>query len=434
MIPLPYQLPARDYLAANTRAGLFDEQGVGKTLPAVLAAMALAPPQECAVLCPAIGRSMWNTVFREETGEEPGFCESYERYTVRSDRQAELHDMAPKVLILDEVHFLGSLDSQRTPLILGRHGIARRTPYVWPLTGTPLRGGIQGLYPLLAALWPGELRKRNIFTFRAYLDRYLQWQDTKYGIKVWRERKEAMPEFQGLLDAISMRRLWKEVMPDCPPITWENLVIDPAGMTPEIRALNDFAVLGTVLEVELRNIEYNTPHMATTRRLIGEAKAPWSAQIIANELDAGIDKVFVGAYHTKVLDTLEAKLYKYGLVRIDGSTSERKREYRMKEFQTNPNCRVLLGQVVATGTTITLTAAAMAHLVEPLWVPDDNAQWAKRIHRLGQGRPCFVRMHSLAGTIDEPLGRVLLRKQQVNSAATGEAAPVITRKEASMTE
>jgi SNF2 family DNA or RNA helicase len=38
------------------------------------------------------------------------------------------------------------------------------------------------------------------------------------------------------------------------------------------------------------------------------------------------------------------------------------------------------------------------------------AQAAKRIHRIGQTRPCFVRVAALAGSLDEALMTVLVRK------------------------
>lgn len=443
MKPMPHQLVARDYLMSQRRAYLGDEQGVGKTLPPILAAQAMWKRGLCqrvAVLCPAIGRSMWGRTFAEVTGWQGPMVESYERYVTNEDARLAIELYNPDLLILDEAHMLGRMTSQRTSGILTRSkGIVPHTPYVWAMSGTPLRSGIEGLFPLLVAMWPEELKALGITSYAAYLNRFTKWYESrKYVRKVVTEARNE-EEFQRLLNRIMLRRTMIEVYPEMPPLSWELLLIDAEpvdtqqlyqDMRQEMRAEQYEELVAAIHYGELP--DQFGGGMATARRLLGRAKAPYSAAIIKDELEAGQDKIFVSAYHTEVLDILEHELRDFYPVRIDGSTTPAQRESRMQEFQTNKGCRVLIGQIVATSTTITLHAANVCHQVEPLWVPDDNDQNARRIYRYGQNRPCIVKQHAMAGTLDEPLGGVLIRKQRTNATAMGEEITPVTKVEVPM--
>jgi SWI/SNF-related matrix-associated actin-dependent regulator of chromatin subfamily A-like protein 1 len=84
-----------------------------------------------------------------------------------------------------------------------------------------------------------------------------------------------------------------------------------------------------------------------------------------------------------------------------------------QKFQSDPKCRVFVGQVVAAGTAITLTAAHQVMFVEADWTPANNQQAAMRCHRIGQTKPVTVRFVGMANSIDERIQRVLKQKTRV---------------------
>ena len=70
----------------------------------------------------------------------------------------------PDVLVLDEADALKTLSSERTKAIFGVRCkmddcLAMNVPYVWFLTGTPIRRYADDLYPVLQAFWPNMLKK-----------------------------------------------------------------------------------------------------------------------------------------------------------------------------------------------------------------------------------------------------------------------------------
>jgi len=156
---------------------------------------------------------------------------------------------------------------------------------------------------------------------------------------------------------------------------------------------------------------------STARRLLGEAKAPVVAQIISDELESNTyDKIVVFAYHKNSLQILRKALEKFGLVYLDGETSESDRTEAVQLFQGDKSVRVFLGQQTAGGVGITLTGAANIVLVEPSWVPDDNLQAIKRVHRLGQDQHVLARLFTVAGTLDDSIIRTNHRKDSVKKS------------------
>ena len=112
---------------------------------------------------------------------------------------------------------------------------------------------------------------------------------------------------------------------------------------------------------------------------------------------------------------LRQALDKFGLVFIDGSTSESDRTEAVELFQADRSVRVFLGQQTAGGIGITLTSAYTVVLVEPSWVPDDNIQAIKRLHRIGQDQHVMARLFTVAGTLDDSIMRTNTRKKKVKS-------------------
>jgi SNF2 family DNA or RNA helicase len=49
-------------------------------------------------------------------------------------------------------------------------------------------------------------------------------------------------------------------------------------------------------------------------------------------------------------------------------------------------------------------------IVEPSWVPAENQQAAKRIHRIGQEHSCLVYYAATAGSLDEDIIKAVRRK------------------------
>jgi SNF2 family DNA or RNA helicase len=111
--------------------------------------------------------------------------------------------------------------------------------------------------------------------------------------------------------------------------------------------------------------------------LTARAKLPLISDMIKKWMnDPAKGKLCVFAHHIFVLDELISRA---GLsneegsdnrfIRIDGSTSPKDRQARIKSFQTDPSVRIAILGITAAGVAVTLTAAATVWFAELFWTP-----------------------------------------------------------------
>ena len=405
----PFQVVGRDYLATHRRAYLGDDPGLGKT-PQALTAAGIVAAERPLVICPAIARSIWRRTWEALGHPTPTLTVlSYDECRLRGVEYCRA--LRPDLVILDEAHYCSNPAAKRTRVALK---VANRAPRVWFLSGTPMRNHPGELYPMLRAVWPDLLERYGVETREKYTEFFCTTIRTDYGIRVLPKVKH--PEvLREIVQQVMLRRRLVDVHLDLPPLRWETAFMEMDEEAEAVCALRELLETGDydgVREMlEAGELPPDSLHIATLRRVIGTAKAPEAAAMIAEELEWGVcDKVVVLAYHHDVLDLLNATLQRFGLVRVDGSTTPLARERAEYAFQTNRATRVFLGQISAAGTAITLTAGHEIVMVEQMWTPADNFQAVKRIHRIGQDKPCRARVCVMPGSIDEQVGQVLLRK------------------------
>jgi len=152
------------------------------------------------------------------------------------------------------------------------------------------------------------------------------------------------------------------------------------------------------------------------RRMLGLAKLRGATEYIVDMLDSLPEnrKVLVFAHHADVIRALTTHLAEYSPAVLVGSTTPREREEAVDKFLNDPKCRVFVGNIQAAGTAITLVGpkckCSDVIFVESSWTPMDNAQAACRVHRIGQHDGVVARMLSAAGTIDDLVNGLLVRK------------------------
>jgi len=154
------------------------------------------------------------------------------------------------------------------------------------------------------------------------------------------------------------------------------------------------------------------------RKLAAKAKLPYVREWVDRQVAAG-EKVVVAAHHREIVSGL-AKRYD-GLL-LQGGQSAAEKEAHKARFQTDPDARVMVVAIGAGGVGHTLTAARIGVLAELPWTPGDVDQMIKRIHRIGQTRPCAFTALVAAGTIDEKMAAMIEQKGRILRAVlNGEA-------------
>jgi SWI/SNF-related matrix-associated actin-dependent regulator 1 of chromatin subfamily A len=425
---LPFQEEGARFLVKHERGALFDEMGVGKTAQAIRA-LDMVDARRIVIVCPAAVREVWKGEFAKFAriprrivkgrdiqdlntwirGKADVLLLSYEMAVKWTRRMPE--DLIDAV-VFDEAHYLKNEDSQRTRALLGTKcdgadGLARWSAWTWFLTGTPNPNDAADIWSVL------RFCHGTILSKKTFCARYYKAKVGAYSLS-HSPRKEMVDELKQVIASVSIRRTKRDAGLQLPPIWLTTTTVD--GDTAEIRTLlRDHPGMekAVVEAVEKGGLSFlDAQHIATLRRLVGEAKAPAFAEMLLEELKNGLDKVVVFGIHTRALDHIERTLRGSGVdcARIDGRTAEGDRKSAVALFQGTDGPRVFLGNIKAAGTGLTLTAAADVVMFEQDWSPAGNAQALMRVHRIGQERSVRARFISLSGSIDEYVAQVVARK------------------------
>lgn len=372
---------------------------MGKTYT-LLRALQLVGAKRPLILAPAIGRTHWKRA-AEQMGIAP---------RILSHDEVALGKLAgeavPDALVIDEAHAYRTPTAKRTKYLLGKQGLARAVPYVWPASGTPMWKHPGNLWTIIASLFPEEAHRIGIRTSSDWMHRFT----TGYVHPKWGWRTTGVKnvnELRELLDRIMLQRSLEDVGADVPPIDWQLLAID--GAHPRYLSDKDRDPEGGI------DLDERDPELATMRRELGEIKAPIIAAMLAAELEESDEKLVVFAHHRSVLSHLTGALDRFGVSYIDGDTNDAQRAEAVDRFQNDPSRRTFVGQTHACKEVITLTAAARAIQVEPDWTANVNVQAAHRLRRIGQKRHVAFQMVSLEGSIDQRIVRQNLRETRMEA-------------------
>jgi SWI/SNF-related matrix-associated actin-dependent regulator 1 of chromatin subfamily A len=452
----------------NTLVG--DQPGLGKTPIAICYANEISA-RRVLVLCPANIRLQWVNRIREwstmrwpyvvypiihgRNGVHPQAhwtVVSYDLARTEAIGRA-LASTTYDLIILDEIHYLKTIDTNRTQAVFGDHtgmcrmydkelkahvdlfkALASCAGSIMGLSGTPLPNRPREAYTISRGLcfdsidWMSEdsFGKRFNPSMRLEGERA---DGTKY--MYTREEVGRAPELNARLRANFMtRHLKRDVMSQLKMPVYDVVRVE------ETRAVKAVLEAESMLDIDPETLfEGKTDAIkidgmwAIVRHQMGLAIAPQVAEYAKMCIVGGEDKLVIFAWHVDVLDFLEERLQQFGVLRIDGSTSQRKREWIVNSkgtgvFQTDPRFQVLLGNTKALGVGIDGLQKVCNHalIAEPEPVPGDNEQAIDRLDRGGQTRTVQADLFVAPGSLLEKILVQSLRKRQNTHKALDERA------------
>lgn len=419
MDALPHQIAGAKFLADRKHALLADAPRVGKTGAAIIAADYILA-QRILVITTASGRPVWRRGFDTWSRFDLRTAVAQSTLTqehLTADRLIvgwpSLSALAPQLLnerfdliLADESHYAKNPEAKRTQALYG--GLHERADRVWCLTGTPIPNAPNDLWAMMNALCPDRLAE--VASYDDFVARYCITKPKR--LSRWNTINvviggKNLPELRDRLDGFWLRRTQADVGITAP--IYEILPISlSAAQKRKIEAEIEDAedILSAAETGETRGLDIQ---LGTLRRVTGSIKAAGVIAAVKDEFDCGLDKIVIMAWHRDVLARICEGLSQYGVVRVDGSTSPDARQKAQDDFQHGA-ARVFVGQIIACGEAIDLSAAAELIFAESSFVVKDMSQAALRVTNHGQKRQPRVRVAALEGSIDEALQTVLTRK------------------------
>jgi SWI/SNF-related matrix-associated actin-dependent regulator 1 of chromatin subfamily A len=436
-IPLyPYQQQAVERITTTAAPSyLAFEMGLGKTRVA-LAVAKRKGYRRILVICPAVGRLVWQQEILRVWPDGPppvivksfadiprlkGDCIGLLSYGLVSASKTGGYDYVDglkklggkfDLTILDEAHALKNATAIRTKGVLGK-----MLPFlgvVLPMSGTPAPNHAGELFPIIRALWPDTIRLKggDVMTQFQFEAAFCDVVMKNFGQRQVRviEGSKNVEQLREKLAPYVIRAKKRDVLTELPPLTFDTLPIQVSG---SLSGWTKVIPPGASDQEVLAVLQSKDVHISQLRQATGIAKVPGAVEVIAEALEDSDRKVLVYAHHHAVIDQLFAALAQYSPVKIDGRDNEKARAEAVDLFVNGPN-RVFIGQETAAGTSITLVGpkyeVSDVFMVEPSTNPGDNVQAASRIHRIGQPNAVQGWFLTAAGTFDDRVQDILLRR------------------------
>lgn len=392
---VPQMLTARKCILGH-------EQGLGKSLVALVAAKILQPrPVE--IIAPISVHSSWQS-FADECGVKLSGLHSWAKIPKDISENT--------VLIADEVHKAqGGVTTQRGKAFLN---LAKKAEFLFELSGTPMRNDrALNIFPLLEAC--DHPIAQNFFAFR---ERYCVKRD------IYRKGKEPIAIYDGIQNESELRNKIGDVLfvkkkVDCLDLPekiyqWRKVENCLTG------ELSDD--LGQLVEEYLDEKSWKEDFsdsyfdelrrkakFQVIRRLTSLAKVDGTCDIAQDILDQGESVVICTAF-LEPLHKIAEKFKDYGVSVIHGGVKADDRGQAVKDFQIGKN-KVFVFTIEAGGVGITLTKAAYIIMHDRTWVPGDVDQAIDRVHRISQDKTVFVTSVSV-NRMDYIIDKVLARKSK----------------------
>lgn len=441
----PFQKADLEYALKRKNTLIGDQPGLGKTPTAICFANEISA-KRVLVICPANIRLQWVARIREWTTMSWPYhihhilksshgVHPTAQWTIVSYDLARTEAIGKALakgrydlLIIDEAHYLKNIDTHRTRAVFGGgsaplfDALASRCEHILALTGTPLPNRPREAYTLARGLCWDAIDWSSEDTFKERFNPSMQVEiidpktgKTKFYID---ERSGRHQELQNRLRGNFMvRHLKREVMTQLKMPEYDIIQLEETG------AVKQALKAESMLDIDPDNLEGADAtvmgHIAVVRRLMGIALAPQVADYIDMLIDGGEDKIVLFAWHIEVLDILQERLAKHGVVRIDGSTSPSKRQRLVDQFRTDRTIDICMGNIqsMGTGTDGLQEVSNHALIAEPSWTPGENIQCFDRLDRGGQARTVQGDIFVAPNSFAEKILASSLRKNRVTHRA-----------------
>jgi len=421
-----YQQAGTEFLRNHPRAMLGDSMGLGKSKQALEAAegrtLIIAPAMAHAAGVWVGEIAKWRPELDYTLVAYTSLCQ---RQKVANGKTKVLPTPRPEyagrwdTVICDEAHYLKGRATTWTRAVE-----KLKTDRLWLLTGTPIPNWAHELYIPVRLLHPGD---REFTSYWRWIDRWFEtWKPPWGGTKIGKLRSgTTWAEFhQANLGELFLRRTWDDVPDQLPPVTIQTFEIPMHPIQRrvydqlkkdfiatvgdhEIVALSQAAQI-TKLAKLATGLEVENPLMT------GSGKLEMLAGLLAERTNPVMVMVhFKAAGHAA---ELVAKKAGCTVARIDGDTPAGTIGRTVQQFQAG-QFDVLVGTLDKLAESLTLTRADTLVFLEHSWKPYRNAQAMRRIHRIGQQRPCQVIRLYTADSIDQNIQRTLEAKTEQRVAA-----------------
>lgn len=439
--PFEHQIASFNYALTHNKFLLGDEQGLGKTKQALDIAVARKHKmRHCLIVC-GVNNLKWNwykevEIHTNEKAHILGSRVNRKGKTVigsSAERLADLKQIHDEYFLITNIETLRDKSIQSQIKKMCSDGIIGMTIideihkcknsqskqgkaihcccsyYRLALTGTPLMNNPVDLYNVLKWL---EVENHSLTYFK---NLYCEMGGFGgYEIIGYKN----LDQLENSLNKNMLRRRKEEVL-DLPPKIYTDELLDLDSSQDKlyrdvtnqiIEDIDRIMLLPNPLTelIRLRQVTSN-PNILTSKNITNV-----KYDRILDILESTTDKVIIFSNWTKVINPLYIKLSSLGYnpALVTGESKDPILE--MNKFQSDNNCKVILGTTPALGTGYTLTAANTVIFIDEPWSKAIKDQAEDRCHRIGTKGTVNIITLICKDTIDERIHQIIKDKGELS--------------------
>lgn len=439
--PFEHQMDSFKYALTHNKFLLGDEQGLGKTKQALDIAVARKHKmRHCLIVC-GVNNLKWNwykevEIHTNEKAHILGSRVNRKGKTVigsSAERLADLKQIHDEYFLITNIETLRDKSIQSQIKKMCSDGIIGMTIideihkcknsqskqgkaihcccsyYRLALTGTPLMNNPVDLYNVLKWL---EVENHSLTYFK---NLYCEMGGFGgYEIIGYKN----LDQLENSLNKNMLRRRKEEVL-DLPPKIYTDELLDLDSSQDKlyrdvtnqiIEDIDRIMLLPNPLTelIRLRQVTSN-PNILTSKNITNV-----KYDRILDILESTTDKVIIFSNWTKVINPLYIKLSSLGYnpALVTGESKDPILE--MNKFQSDNNCKVILGTTPALGTGYTLTAANTVIFIDEPWSKAIKDQAEDRCHRIGTKGTVNIITLICKDTIDERIHQIIKDKGELS--------------------
>ena len=326
-----------------------------------------------------------------------------------------------KTIIIDETQNIKNPSAARTACV---RKLAKYSPYVLGLSGTPIKNNALEYFTILNILKPERFPSYRGFEAN-YVNTYSNGGFTKAG------GLQDPEYFAEKTKDFIIRRTQDEVMPDLPKL---NRTYRYAELGPEVEKL--YAKLMQKFE-DAMNAEGGPKmfgsggilkYMTHMKHLTGTAKVEPVVDFVTDFLQDTDRKMTIFVHHKDVHGKIEALLSTVCQaleldmpISLSSDLSPEQRHEVVMQFKNSPKARVMIASTLASGEGLNLQFCSDCIMAEQQWNPANEEQAEARFKRIGSEAAIINATYQIAlGTIDEFLADLKAGKRHIiEEAMTG---------------
>jgi len=427
------------FLLRKKKCILADDMGLGKTVMSVISSIE-CEAKKILIICPANAKINW---FREINAYIPedeisiikGSRWEPKKYTIINydilknfhtiiDNRKKYEDWEVRrniidegydLVIMDEAHMVKNPKADRTKIV---NQICESVEKRWLLTGTPIANRPMDYYNLLHLCGSPITSSWTFYAFR-YCDGKKFKKKLKNGSmkEIWlTDGSSNLEELHERTKSLIIRR--KKT---------DHLDLPPKIVAPYYIEIDDMKQYNNAFEEYLEWAKSEGKRLGTGRHMVelvvlrkylAAEKVKHTVELAEQAIENG-QKVIIFTNYTHSFNDLMRHFGKLA-VGHNGAMNGKQKQNSIDQFQTNPDVKVFIGNLVSAGTAITLTEAQVVIMNDLDFVPANHAQAEDRAFRIGQSKTVNVYYPIAQGTIDEMMYDMLQKKTRIINTVVGD--------------